>query len=192
MSTRNDWRPGNIKRVHHAQQRRQHEDVPHLHMVRQRERRQHKRQQHRRDLRPDDDVLAVGAIGDDSSDRRKQKHRNLAGKSYRAQQQSRAGQPVDKPRLGHGLHPRADQRNQLSAEKKLEVAMPQGASRRLPAASLRRCARCRREMHFPGWEFFDSATIFSLDDARHLAHQYIVSKMSVLECQPCVANVRRC
>ena len=42
-------------------------------------------------------------------------------------------QPVDKPRLRNGLHPSADQRNQLSAEKKLEVAMPQRPSCRLPA-----------------------------------------------------------
>ena len=76
---------GDIECVHHAQQRRQHEYVPHLHSVCEGQGRQHERQHHRRDLRRDDHVLAVAAIRDNSAQGSKQKHWNLAGKSDRPQ-----------------------------------------------------------------------------------------------------------
>ena len=92
-------------------------------------------------------------------DGRKQEDRNLAGKSHRAQLQSRTRQPVDEPRLRHGLHPGADQGNQLSAEKKLEVAMPQRASRP-PASAL--CGSRRR--------FGAAAGAFSWMEVFRLSH----------------------
>ena len=81
----------------------------------------------------DDDVLAVAAVGDDAAEGSEEEYGNLAGETYPAQQQSRTGQAVDEPGLGHGLHPGAGEGNQLSAEKELEVAMAEGASRGLPA-----------------------------------------------------------
>ena len=133
-------------------------------MLRQGERRQNERQQHRRNLRANHHMLAVDAIGDNAADRRDQEDGNLAGKAHCPQLQSRSRQPVDQPRLGDGLHPGADQRDQLSAEKELEVAMAQGA----PAA----CQRSFRLPRFPapvrryaalsGMEIFDSATFRSL------------------------------
>src|ERR1700730_9293822 len=80
-------------------------------------------------------MLAVTAIGDNPTDGSEQEHRNLAGESNRAQFQPRTRQPVYQPRLRHGLHPSTDQGNQLSTEKKLEVAMPQRSSRRMQGKS---------------------------------------------------------
>ncbi len=76
-----------IECVHHAQQRRQHEYVPHLHSVREGQRRQHERQQHRRDLARDDHMLAVAAIRDNPPEGGEQEDRNLAGESDRPQLQ---------------------------------------------------------------------------------------------------------
>jgi len=89
----------------------------------------------------------MAAIRDDPPDGRKEEDRNLAGKSHRAQLQSGTSQAVHKPRLRHGLHPGADQGNQLSAEEELEVAMPQSSPGCLPsrsAALARGCAARRR------------------------------------------------
>ena len=65
-------------------------------------------------------------VGHNAAQRSDQKHGELAGESDRAQQQRGPGQAIDQPCLGHPLHPGADQRNELSAEEKLEVAMAQG------------------------------------------------------------------
>ena len=100
---------------------------------RQRECGQHERQEHGRDLSSDNDVLAVAAVGDDPADGGEQEYGNLAGKANRAQLKPGSGEAINKPRLRDGLHPGADQRNQLSAEEELEVAMAQGASGILPA-----------------------------------------------------------
>ena len=152
MSTRNDWRPGMSNAFTTPSSAASTKISRTVIRLRQRQRRQHKRQQHGRDLRTDHNVLAVAAVGHDSAERRKQEHRNLAGKSHCPQLQPRAGQPVDQPRLGHGLHPGADQRNELSAEKKLEVAMPQRASGRLPAqlGALGRWCAARRCIFWDG------------------------------------------
>src|ERR1700757_4973373 len=94
---------------------------------------QHECQQHGSDLRRDDDVFAVAAVGDNAAEGSAKKYGNLAGKPYSAQQQSRPGQAVDEPRLGNGLHPGAGEGDKLAAEKELEVSMAEGASGALPA-----------------------------------------------------------
>jgi hypothetical protein len=60
-------------------------------------------------------------------ERGEEEDRKLAGKADTAQQQWRVRQAVDQPGLGHGLHPCADERDQLSAEEQLEIAVAQGA-----------------------------------------------------------------
>ena len=75
----------------------------------------------------DHDPLAVVAVGNDASDGRHDEDRNLAGKSDRPQQQRRTGHAIDQPGLGHGLHPGADQRDELTGEEQLEIPVPQGA-----------------------------------------------------------------
>ena len=92
--------------------------------------RQHRKDQgqnHGRDLGSDHHPLAVVAVGHDAAQRRHQKYGKLAGESHRSQQQRRPGQAIDQPCLGHALHPGADQRNELPAEEKLEIAMVQRA-----------------------------------------------------------------
>ena len=60
---------------------------------------------------------------------REEEDRDLAGETDQPQQDGRAGQPVDQPRLRHGLHPGADQRDELAAEEELEVPVFQCAQR---------------------------------------------------------------
>ena len=90
---------------------------PHLHDVEQREPGERERQQHGGDLRGDHDAMAAVAVGHQAANRGEQKHGNLAGKIDRTEQRRRPGQPVDQPGQGHGLHPGADQRNNLAEEK---------------------------------------------------------------------------
>ena len=67
---------------------------------------------------------AIVPVGDGAAERSQQEDRNLARKSDKAQQHRRAGQPVDEPGLRHGLHPRADQRDELPAEEQPVVPVP--------------------------------------------------------------------
>ncbi len=76
----------NIKRIHDAQQRSQHEDVPYADDAGKGERGQHQRQNHGRNLGSDYDPLTVETVGHDAAQRRHQKYRNLAGKTCRPQQ----------------------------------------------------------------------------------------------------------
>src|ERR1035438_8490052 len=81
-------------------------------------------------LRADHDAPPATAVGYDSSQRRQEKDRNLARETHRAQQHRGAGKAVHQPRLGNVLHPGADEGNQLPAEEKLEISVPEGAQRR--------------------------------------------------------------
>lgn len=109
--------------------------MPDVNLIEKSERGQDEGQNHRGILRRDDNALPVEAIGGNASERRKQKNRNLAGEPDRTQQQRRTGEAVDKPGLGHTLHPGADQRNQLATKEELKVAVPERTPGDLPARS---------------------------------------------------------
>jgi len=59
-------------------------------------------------LSTDDDFLAVVTVGDNSTKRGYEEDGKLSGEAYRAEQERRTGQAIDKPRLGDALHPSAD------------------------------------------------------------------------------------
>ena len=59
---------GNIKGVDDAQQRREHDDLPHTHDVRERKNRQNERENHRRGLGRDHHAMAVPTVSDHSAD----------------------------------------------------------------------------------------------------------------------------
>ncbi len=118
---------GNVERVDHSKRSRQHEDVPHVDAPGQGEERQNAREDHGSGLSGDHQALAIDAVGGDTSERSGEENRNLAGKADAAQQQRGSRHAVDQPRLGHGLHPGADKRDELSAEEELKVAVAQGA-----------------------------------------------------------------
>ena len=134
-----------VECVHRAQQRRERNDFPHADASGERQRRQRERQHHRRRLRRDHHALARPPVGHESRQRREQKNGNLAHEAEHAEQHRRSRQPVNQPRLRDRLHPRADQRNNLSAEKKLEISMLQRAENRggpaLPGWSRRQICR---------------------------------------------------
>ena len=91
----------------------------------QRERAQHEREHHRRRLRDDEDAMAAPAIRERSAERGDEEDRDLAGEADDPEEQRRAREPVDEPRLRHRLHPRADERDQLTAQEELVVAVAQ-------------------------------------------------------------------
>ena len=71
--------------------------------------------------------MAIMSIGESTAEGRKQKNRKLSGESYESEQDGRACQPIDKPRLRHRLHPGAGERNELSAEEESVIPVPEGA-----------------------------------------------------------------
>ena len=81
-------------------------------------------------MRGDDNVLPASPIRQHSAKRREHEHRNLAGESDRTEQECRACHAVDEPRLRDALHPRSNERDELAAEEKLEIAVPERAKHR--------------------------------------------------------------
>src|ERR1039458_10682168 len=82
--------------------------------------------------------LAIDAVGGDASERRNEEDGNLAGKADASQQQGRFRHAVDEPGLGYGLHPGADERDKLSAEEELKIAVAQGTQGGGPFRQARR------------------------------------------------------
>jgi hypothetical protein len=60
--------------------------------------------------------MAIMPISKNTADGREQKNRKLSSEGNKAEQDGRAGQAIDKPRLRHRLHPGAGERNELPAE----------------------------------------------------------------------------
>lgn len=100
--------------------------------MRERQGGEHQGEDHGRGLSGDDNPLPIGPVGSNSSEGREKKHRDLAGEADGTQQQPGSREFVDEPGLSHRLHPCAHQRNELSAEKQLEITVPQRPARGLP------------------------------------------------------------
>src|SRR5579864_4110664 len=86
------------------------------------------------------------------ANRSQHQDRHLIGETENAQQRRRIRQPVHQPQLRRGLHPRADQRGELSREKQLEVAVLQSAEARghergIPPSIGRRTPSMRRNIY---------------------------------------------
>ena len=90
----------------------------------------------------DHQALAIDAVGGNASERSYEEDRNLAGKADAAQQQGGFRHAVDEPGLGYGLHPGADERDELSAEEELKIAVAEGAQGCGPFRQARRF--CKR------------------------------------------------
>ena len=80
-------------------------------------------EQGRRALRPDQQPAAIEVVGQRAADRGQEEDRRLADEAGQAEQERRVGQPIDEPRLRHGLQPRPDERDRLAAEVEAEVAV---------------------------------------------------------------------
>jgi hypothetical protein len=88
---------GNVESVHHSQQCRQHEDVPHPDNSGEGKRGKDQRQNHGRNLSADYDPLAIEPVSYNAAQRRHQEYGNLAGETSGAQQQRGAGHAVNQP-----------------------------------------------------------------------------------------------
>ena len=117
----------NIKRIHHAQQRRQQHDFPHLDVSEQGQRRKDEGEQHRGGLRGNHGAMPAVTVREQSPQGSEEEHRNLPREPHQPQQQRRLGEPIDQPRLRNRLHPGANQRDDLAAEEQPVIAVPQGA-----------------------------------------------------------------
>ena len=82
----------------------------------------------------DDNVIAAAPVRHHAANRGQQENRDLPGKTHQPEQQRRARQPVNQPGLRHGLHPGADQGNNLAAEKQPVIPVAEGAEHRRNAA----------------------------------------------------------
>src|ERR1700734_2355662 len=95
--------------------------------MRKRQRRQRKRQNHGSSLSPDHTEVTVVAVADISTHRRQKQYCDLIRESKNSQQRRRIGELIDEPKLCGGLHPGANQRNQLTGNKQLEIPVLQCA-----------------------------------------------------------------
>ena len=105
-----------VERVRDAEQRSQDEEMPHLDGAGERDCREDERENHHGGLRADEDAPPIRAIRHDAAERRQQKDRNLARESDQAEKRRGAREPVDQPRLRDGLHPGADEGDELARE----------------------------------------------------------------------------
>jgi hypothetical protein len=157
---------GDIEGVHHSEEGREHEDMPYLDASGQRERSQNSREDHGSGLSGDDEPLAIDAVGGDSSQGSDDENGKLTGEADASQQERRVRHSIDEPCLGHGLHPGADQGDELSAEKELKVAVAQGAQgcdpfRLWRRFRLRYCGRSGRGILLSGHSSKLSSRTFS-------------------------------
>jgi hypothetical protein len=125
---------GHVEGIHDALHHTESQQPVNRDVARQRQAGQRQRLHHRQRLRPHQNLAAIQAVHPYAGEGCKQKGGNLPRKADRAQQQRRSRQPVDQPTGGDARHPRADQRNALTAKEEPEVAMPQRAPRMRSAA----------------------------------------------------------
>ena len=74
--------------------------------------------------------MPVVAVADVPADRRQKKYRHLVRESKHSQQRRRSRQFVDQPELRGGLHPRANEGNELPRNEELKISVLQGAEAR--------------------------------------------------------------
>ena len=87
------------------------------------------RLEHRQCLGDDDEISTGVSIRRQSAEGSEGKDRDLAAEPGCAEQQLRVCQTVDEPALGDGLHPGADQGDDLAADEEAEIAVAEGAER---------------------------------------------------------------
>src|SRR5262249_27010047 len=85
---------------------------------------------HRSGLRGDDPAMAIVAVAEISAYGSQHQNGNLIGETEDPEQGRGVGNLVNQPELCGGLHPRADEGDELACDKKLEVAVLQGAKAR--------------------------------------------------------------
>ncbi len=76
----------NVECIHRAKQGRQYDDFPDAHDVRERENCEDERKNHRRNLRADDDAMAIPAVGGHAADGGEQKYGDLPSEANRSQE----------------------------------------------------------------------------------------------------------
>jgi hypothetical protein len=79
------------------------------------------------DLGPDKELAAIEAVDKYSGEGREEEGGDLSGEADGAEEQGRAGEPVDEPTGGDAGHPGADERDALAGEEEAEVAMTKGS-----------------------------------------------------------------
>src|SRR5581483_8085808 len=126
-----------VERVDDALHDVERDDVADGDVTGQRQRCERERLQHRDGLRHDEQAMAVEAIDDDAGERSEEERRELAGEADDAEEERRSRQPIDQPARRGRRDPGADERNNLSAEEKLVVAIAQRAKHEGDAAGLR-------------------------------------------------------
>ena len=93
----------------------------------QRQHGQRQRLQHREHLGDDQHPVPVPAVHEDAGDGREEQRRDLAAEPHDAEQQRRAGQPVDEPARRDAGDPGADEREALPGEEQPVVPVPERA-----------------------------------------------------------------
>ena len=118
---------GQVERVGDAVEGGEHGDVPVLDLSRAVEGGQREGLKHERALCQQEKASLADAIGERAGEEGQEEHGAELERADHAELEGRARQFEDDPRLPHALHPRTDERDELSGPEEAEVAMAEGA-----------------------------------------------------------------
>ena len=136
ISTTKAWRAGMSKALISPWKRLSARTCQMLIDAGERQPRQRRRLEHGEDLGDHQQPVAVPAVDEDAGEGGEQERGDLPGEADQAEQERRAGQPVDQPAGRDPRHPGADQRDGLAGEEEPVVAMVQGAQHEAEPAGL--------------------------------------------------------
>ena len=131
------------ERLRAAGEKRQHEDVPHLHGVCVDQRRQHERERHLQILREQHDLAPLQAVGNHAAEEREEQHRPGGQKSIDAEEQRGIRHGVDEPALGQRLHECARGGREGAEPQQTEIAIVKCAE-----GAMKDARRGRRRFRF--------------------------------------------
>ena len=116
-----------VDRVGDAQRERDEHEHPDLDGARHDQQEDDEREDHLATCVDDQEPALGQRVGDDAGEQAEQQDGDELGGDDDAQPDRVVGQRQDEPRLGHLLHPRADERDRLAGEEQPVVAMAEGA-----------------------------------------------------------------
>ena len=131
ISTTKDWRVGMSTALAQPSRKREHQDVPDLDEPVAISAARASASSICDDLGRDQGPALREVVGDHAAEQAEHQHRRESAHGHETERERIVGELEDEPALGDGLHPRADERDQLAEEEQPVVAV---AERRAPTS----------------------------------------------------------
>jgi len=129
----------NVERCHGSGEEGQQRHLPELDLLEPGQREQHQGEEHCGALGPEQGLAPRDPIGRHSRDQTEEQDRQVAQESDESEMKRRVGKAQDEPALGHELHPRPRERDNLAEPEQPKIPVPQ------------RAKRARRDGQDPTW-----------------------------------------